>query len=592
MAITGAVSTALRQDAPYQAEIAMGAQALLDFQGARSGRRPYYWYRGTRYTDPRKIPGFAYTCGSENIGENADGSLVRAAANDLCLTDQGVSLWEGRQNKVTIFNANPTNTTGISVLSGTATPSVEDDPALLAAAGLLGVASSGKVFRISASTSAVVTVSGTAGNTNTHILSVYARGTGGVRFYSNGAARGAVTVGAGYVRSFSSSYTAAAGSLFAFEMDAGAVVYFILPQLEEGAYATPVIETRGAAATRAAPSLAINGQAVILGQTRTNCAPNSGMVGAVAGTPGTLPTGWFWSAATPGLTTSVVGTGVEDGYPYVDLRLSGTATGPNSSDLSFMASVGISAIAGQEWTASHAVRLIAGSAAGMTTRALIFARDAGGASLNTTNGAATALTAAKSPDVVTATLSGASVANVSSKISISGFATGQTYDLTVRISIPQLERGGVATDPIITPGSPLTVGGAFSVFARANLPANDNTERYLVAISDGVNESASIRRSSANAARASVSGPVSVVGLSPAGTFDGARSLRLFGRFRNAALAVAANGSPIASTAVTMPAGLRTITVGTGGSNYLNGYLAELAIYGDLSDAQGQRLAS
>ena len=49
------------------------------------------------------------------------------------------------------------------------------------------------------------------------------------------------------------------------------------------------------------------------------------MVGAVPGTPGTLPTDWSVSVPA-GLTTNVIGTGVESGIPYVDLQIVGTAT--------------------------------------------------------------------------------------------------------------------------------------------------------------------------------------------------------------------------------------------------------------------------
>jgi len=50
----------------------------------------------------------------------------------------------------------------------------------------------------------------------------------------------------------------------------------------------------------------------------------------VAGTPGTLPTNWGVSAPA-GLATSVVGLGTENGLPYVDLRINGTATGTGTA---------------------------------------------------------------------------------------------------------------------------------------------------------------------------------------------------------------------------------------------------------------------
>lgn len=90
----------LSQEAPYVAEIQMGAQLILDFQGARSGRRPYYWYRGTRYTDPRKIPGWSFTRASTALAEDSAGNLIAFAANEPRITDRGLLIEEARTNYV------------------------------------------------------------------------------------------------------------------------------------------------------------------------------------------------------------------------------------------------------------------------------------------------------------------------------------------------------------------------------------------------------------------------------------------------------------------------------------------------------------
>lgn len=84
----------------------------------------------------------------------------------------------------------------------------------------------------------------------------------------------------------------------------------------------------GADSTNAVvPPIAVNAVA----ETR-NYLPNSTMQGVVAGTPGTLPTGWQWkNVATYGLSTQVVGSGVQSGREYVDLRLFGTPTSSSAS---------------------------------------------------------------------------------------------------------------------------------------------------------------------------------------------------------------------------------------------------------------------
>jgi len=58
---------------------------------------------------------------------------------------------------------------------------------------------------------------------------------------------------------------------------------------------------------------------------RTNAITNPRCVGAVAGTPGTMPTNWGTSIA-GGLTRSVVGSGTENGIDYVDIRVFGTTS--------------------------------------------------------------------------------------------------------------------------------------------------------------------------------------------------------------------------------------------------------------------------
>ena len=67
---------------------------------------------------------------------------------------------------------------------------------------------------------------------------------------------------------------------------------------------------------------------LLVEEQRTNSIRNNTMVGAVAGTPGTLPTNWstFITGAT-GISREVVGTGVESGINYLDLRFFGTSTG-------------------------------------------------------------------------------------------------------------------------------------------------------------------------------------------------------------------------------------------------------------------------
>lgn len=65
----------------------------------------------------------------------------------------------------------------------------------------------------------------------------------------------------------------------------------------------------------------------------TNLIRNPSASGAVAGTPGTIPTNWQLVApdSARGIVTQVVGTGTENGVAYIDFRIHGTLTGVSTS---------------------------------------------------------------------------------------------------------------------------------------------------------------------------------------------------------------------------------------------------------------------
>lgn len=101
MSIAGVIATVLRQEAPYAAEIQMGAVLILDFQGSRTGGRPYYWYRGTRYADIRKVPGWSFSRASEAWAEDGRGRYVWYPAGEPRITaDRGLWNEEARTNLV------------------------------------------------------------------------------------------------------------------------------------------------------------------------------------------------------------------------------------------------------------------------------------------------------------------------------------------------------------------------------------------------------------------------------------------------------------------------------------------------------------
>jgi hypothetical protein len=187
---------------------------------------------------------------------------------------------------------------------------------------------------------------------------------------------------------------------------------------------------------------------LLLEPQRTNSIRNSTMVGAIAGSPGTLPTNWGISAA--GLTRTIVGIGTESGLTYIDVRFNGTAT---SGQVSFNLEVAnsISATAAQSWTLTSYAKLISG-----TINDARLSWDEFNSSLG--------YVATKIGTVtVGSTLTRVSYTNTTSATCAfvqpqfrTSVTIGVAYDFTIRIAAPQMELGAYATTFIPTTTAAVT----------------------------------------------------------------------------------------------------------------------------------------
>jgi len=196
---------------------------------------------------------------------------------------------------------------------------------------------------------------------------------------------------------------------------------------------------------------------LLIEEARTNSLRNNTMQGAVAGSPGTLPT--YWGGIGAGLGTlaqTIVGTGTQNGIEYIDIRYFGTAS-TTSSGVQFESSTQIVAAPAQVWSSSLWFAIIGGSTAGINsiTQAIV-ERNISGGYLTQINGVdlrSSGSTITRSS--VVGTLGNALTARVVSAVLFS-FAIGGTVDITFRIGLPQLELGLSATSVIKTTTTALT----------------------------------------------------------------------------------------------------------------------------------------
>ena len=161
-------------------------------------------------------------------------------------TFKGMLVEPAMTNKCTCRKSNPTDITGL-VKNGDAASvlSVVNDAAALTAAGLSDICTSGMVYKLDNSAgvgTAYVNSLATVGNTNPHSFSGYFRGGTGRLFDTvSGDGIALITASANYVRYKLTLTPGLATRAWAVLADAGAIVYFILPQLEENPFCTSII---------------------------------------------------------------------------------------------------------------------------------------------------------------------------------------------------------------------------------------------------------------------------------------------------------------------------------------------------------------
>lgn len=194
---------------------------------------------------------------------------------------------------------------------------------------------------------------------------------------------------------------------------------------------------------------------------------------------GSGPTGWSLQALA-GLSQTVVGFGYENGVPYLDYSIVGTATGTFYVYTNPLASTS----AGSIWTYSAYARLVAGSVANATFS--VGTQFTGGPGNLGTTFTPNSSPLATQRISVTAT-AGTGVTSINSAI---GMTTAGAVSFTLRIGLPQLELGSFASTPILPAvGTPaVTTRGSdnalvtMASFGWQGLPASLVAEASVMSI--------------------------------------------------------------------------------------------------------------
>lgn len=354
------------------------------------------------------------------------------------------------------------------------------------------------------------------------------------------------------------------------------------PQLEVASTASAYLPTTATTSTVGATALGL-----LIEESRVNSIRNPRFEGAVVGTPGTYPTDMTESHNT-GLTPNVIGFGYENGIPYWDIQLSGTATAGQNNI--FFENANISAGNNQVWTESAYMRVVAGSLTNVSAIVLGINDDVAGGNGIALVPSGSALGSQRFTYTRTLSATATVIVNAFMQFNLAAGAV----NITLRIGAPQIELGAFATSPILpaigTPAATtraadivsMPVGGWFNSSIGTLL--SDQTTVVNVSLNQefsGLGSDANnvIRTVSAAGGTAPfvqtfVAG-VNSGGPSPGGSATAGVPFRIAFTYTRSSLVETASAfglSPISATVSAMPT-MTTLYLGSGRGSVNNGYL-------------------
>lgn len=329
---------------------------------------------------------------------------------------------------------------------------------------------------------------------------------------------------------------------------------------------------------------------LLVEEQRTNSIRNNTMQGAVAGTPGTLPTNWSLLGGT-GLTTEIVGIGTENGITYLDLRFSGT-TGNTFTGFQFDVGSHFGMTTATAYTASVYLKRVAGSLTNLNQPGIYIRYNlspSGQIDISASVGSLAAPTAAlaQSRYAVTGTTTG-TLSGVGAVFLLFNHSSGVAVNLTLRIGMPQIEQGSFATSVIPTTSSAATrnadvaeivqqalAAGIRTLYAELRSPASGT--RGVVSLNDNTaNERAAINTSGTDPRLVVVDGGATQADID-AGTIAANARSRIAVRIAADNFAASFNGGAVVTdTSGTLPTVDRLFIGRTQAGEYLNAPIARL----------------
>lgn len=195
---------------------------------------------------------------------------------------------------------------------------------------------------------------------------------------------------------------------------------------------------------------------LLIEESRVNSLRNNTMQNAAAGTPGTYPTNWSRFTPLSGLTSSIEAVGVENGIEYIDVKLSGTPSGNGSFQVFFETGTSVAALTGEAWSLSSYLKIVGGSSSNVTFRIGWDENNGSGGFVTNKASPNLSITSALARLSHSATLTGgATVAYIFPWFAFN-VTSGQAVDVTVRIGLPQAEKGAFPTSVIKTSTATVT----------------------------------------------------------------------------------------------------------------------------------------